>query len=103
MTGAPPDATARLKPVTRSADCSGMEPIEKKHLKKMSCPKCGRAKLRFEHSTDGVAPDGGTGTERDIRCDACKTEYLENNDALQSQWKKLLAEQTPAPVTGQRY
>jgi hypothetical protein len=80
-----------------------MEPIEKKHLKKMSCPKCGRAKLRFEHSADGVAPDGGTAAQRDIRCDACKTEYLENNDALQIQWRLILAGKTPGPSTGRSY
>jgi ribosomal protein L37AE/L43A len=75
----------------KSADERGMKSFEKKHLKKMSCPSCGRAK------------EGGTGPQRDIRCDACKAEFLENNEALQAQWQQLLAEQTPPPVTGQRY
>jgi hypothetical protein len=87
----------------KSADERGMKSFEKKHLKKMSCPSCGRAKLRFEHSADGVAPDGGTGPHREIRCDACKTEFLENNETLQAQWQQLLAEQTPPPITNQRY
>ena len=80
-----------------------MTSIDKKQLKKMACPKCTRTKLRFEHSADGVAPDGGTAAQRDIRCDACKTEYLENNDALQTQWKQILADRTPAPPTGRSY
>ena len=76
-----------------------MESIDKKSLKKMTCPKCGRPKLRFEHSTDGVSPDGGNGADRDVRCDACKNEFNESNDSLQTQWKKLQAERTPPPVS----
>jgi hypothetical protein len=85
--------------VTQSADWNGMDAIDKKGLKKLPCPKCGRPKLRFEHSTDGVAPDGGSSADRDIRCDACKTEFTESNQALQAAWKNLQSERTPPPVT----
>jgi ribosomal protein L37AE/L43A len=79
-----------------------MESIDKKTLKKMACPSCGRPKLRFEHSVDGIAPDGGTGPERDIRCDACRTEFMEGNEALQTEFRKVQAERTPPPVAVRR-
>jgi hypothetical protein len=75
-----------------------MESIDKKQLKKLDCPKCGRAKLRYAHSTDGIAPDGGDGPDRAVRCDNCKTDFLESNASLQAQWQQVKAERTPPPV-----
>jgi hypothetical protein len=77
-----------------------MERIEKKHLKRMACPKCDRAKLRFEHSADGIAPDGGTGPQRELRCDVCKVKYLEGDAAIQAELKEVITSITPPPVTG---
>jgi hypothetical protein len=81
----------------------GMERIEKKHLKRMLCPKCDRPKLRFEHSRDGVEPDGGTGPEKLLRCDACKVQYKEGSPEMQEQLREVLAHLTPVPVTAQRW
>lgn len=75
-----------------------MEPIDKKQLKKLDCPKCGRPKLRYAHSKDGVAPDGGDGPDREVRCDACKSDLRESDEKLQAQWRQLKAERTPPPV-----
>ena len=80
-----------------------MQPIDKKQLKKISCPKCSKTKLRFEHSTDGVSPDGGSGADRDIRCDACRAEFVESDANLQAQWQKIQAERTPPPVATGRH
>ena len=79
-----------------------MQSIDKKSLKKLDCPKCGKPKLRFEHSADGVGPDGGGGADRDVRCDVCRTEFMESNEALQTQFKQLQAERTPPPVAARR-
>jgi hypothetical protein len=75
-----------------------MDPIDKKQLKKLDCPKCNRPKLRYAHSKDGVTPDGGAGPDRDIYCDSCRSNLRESNEQLQAQWKQLKAERTPAPV-----
>jgi hypothetical protein len=79
-----------------------MESIDKKSLKHMACPKCGRPKLRFAHSKDGITPDGGAGPERDIRCDACRSDFVEGNQALQTEFLKVRAERTPPPVLTRR-
>jgi ribosomal protein L37AE/L43A len=79
---------------------SAMESIDKRQLKKMMCPKCNRPKLRFEHSADGIAPDGGSSGDRDVRCDACRAEFQESDANLQTQWQKIQAERTPPPMTG---
>jgi hypothetical protein len=76
-----------------------MERIEKKHLKRMNCPKCERPKLRFEHSVDGVEPDGGTGPQRKLRCDVCKINYLEGDAAIQAELKEVINNMTPMPVS----
>jgi predicted amidohydrolase YtcJ len=67
-----------------------MESIEKKHLKRMECPKCNRPKLRFGH-------DGG------IRCDICKVDYPESDPALQKEFQRIQSEMTPPPVATGRY
>jgi hypothetical protein len=72
------------------ADDVGMESIEKKHLKRMECPKCNRPKLRFGH-------DGG------IRCDICKVDYPESDPALQKEFQRIQSEMTPPPVATGRY
>ena len=77
-----------------------MERIEKKHLKRMLCPKCERPKLRFEPGINGQ-PDGGTGPQRKLRCDVCKVNYLEGDAAMQGSLKEALAEMTPPPVAVQ--
>jgi uncharacterized protein (DUF983 family) len=68
-----------------------MERIEKKHLKRMECPKCNRPKLRFGYNEEG------------IRCDACKTDYVEADAALQTEFKRIQSEMTPPPVATGRY
>jgi hypothetical protein len=80
----------------------GMQPIEKKHLKRMVCPKCERPKLRFEASKDGVEPDGGTGPNRKIRCDVCKVSYLEQDAAIQAELEEVILSITPPPIVGPR-
>jgi hypothetical protein len=79
-----------------------MERIEKKHLKRMNCPKCDRPKLRFEHSADGIEPDGGTGPQRKLRCDACKVQFLEGDAPIQAELNEILSQLTPVPVVAQR-
>jgi hypothetical protein len=79
-----------------------MDRIEKKHLKRMNCPKCERPKLRFEHSADGVEPDGGTGPQRKLRCDVCKVNYLEGDAAIQAELKEIISQMTPPPVAAYR-
>ena len=79
-----------------------MHLIEKKHLKRMNCPKCHRPKLRFEHSMDGVEPDGGSGPQRKLRCDVCKLHYLEGDAAIQAELKEVMDHLTPAPVLPHR-
>lgn len=79
-----------------------MESIGKKQLRKLACPKCGKTKLRLTHATDSVGPDGGTGPERSIRCDACKNDFVESNAALQTQWRTLRSEMTPPPISVRR-
>jgi hypothetical protein len=64
--------------------------IEKKHVKRMACPKCTRAKLRLEQSAD-AAPSK-------LRCDVCKIDFLESDAAIQASLNEVLAEMTPAPV-----
>ena len=76
-----------------------MQRIENKHLRRMKCPKCERPKLRLAHSTDGVAPDGGTGAQRNLRCDVCKIDYLEGDAAIQRELSDVIANLTPMPVT----
>jgi hypothetical protein len=76
-----------------------MESIDKKGLKKLPCPRCQKPKLRFEHSADGVVPDGGSGPDRDIRCDACRGEFMESDPPIQAAFRELQAERTPAPVS----
>jgi hypothetical protein len=75
-----------------------MDPIDKKQLKKLDCPKCNRPKLRFAHSKDAATPDGCDGPDRDIYCDNCRTNMRESDDKLQAQWRQLKADRTPAPV-----
>jgi ribosomal protein L37AE/L43A len=79
-----------------------MQRIEKKQLKRMNCPKCDRPKLRFEHSADGIEPDGGTGPEKLLRCDVCKIQYKEGDAAIQKELQEVLAHTTPAPVFARR-
>jgi hypothetical protein len=79
-----------------------MDTIDKKSLKHMACPKCGRTKLRFAHSKDGISPDGGSGPERDIRCDNCRNDFIEGDQALQTEYRKIQAERTPPPMTSRR-
>jgi hypothetical protein len=76
-----------------------MQRIEKKHLKRMDCPKCERPKLRFEHSIDGISPDGGTGPDRKLRCDVCKIQFLENDPAIQAKLQEVISQLTPVPVS----
>jgi hypothetical protein len=78
-----------------------MERIEKKHLKRMNCPKCQRQKLRFEPGINGQ-PDGGTGPQMKIRCDVCKISYLEGDAAMQASLNEALSEMTPMPVAVRR-
>jgi hypothetical protein len=80
----------------------GMNRIEKKHLKRMNCPKCHRPKLRWEHSVDGVQPDGGTGAQRQLRCDVCKVQYMEGDAAIQAELNEVNSHLTPPPVSTQR-
>ena len=87
-----------LKPVTRPADIRSMDPIDKKQLRKLDCPKCNRPKLRYAHSKDAVTPDGGDGPDRDIYCDNCRASMRESDAKLQAQWKQFKADRTPAPV-----
>lgn len=70
-----------------------MNPIEKKHLKRMACPKCSKLKLRFKDGSDGV------------RCDACKSEIAATDPGLVAERQRVEAEMTPAPVAPghQRY
>jgi hypothetical protein len=75
-----------------------MNRIEKKHLKRMNCPSCQRPKLRFAHSVDGVEPDGGSGAQRNLRCDACKVQFLEGDTAMQAELNDVISSLTPAPV-----
>ena len=75
-----------------------MESIDKKGLKRMACPKCHRPKLRFQHAADGVGPDGGGGADRQIYCDVCKVSFKESDAAIQSAFKEMRDERTPAPV-----
>ena len=56
-----------------------MDPIDKKQLKKLDCPKCNRPKLRYAHSRDGVTPDGGAGPDRDVYCDNCRSNLKESD------------------------
>jgi hypothetical protein len=78
-----------------------MERIEKKHLKRMLCPKCQRAKLRFEPGINGE-PDGGTGAQRKLRCDVCKVNYLEGDGQMQASLNEALSDMTPMPVAVRR-
>jgi ribosomal protein L37AE/L43A len=64
--------------------------IEKKHLKRMECPKCQRPKLRFGYN-------GG------IRCDVCKIDYAENDPGLQAEFQRVQSEMTPPPIAVGRY
>ena len=76
-----------------------MPQIEKKHLKKLCCPKCERPKLRFEHGPEKVM----SGTEsRTLRCDVCKIDFREADAAIQAAFAELLAHSTPAPVSVHR-
>jgi transposase-like protein len=77
-----------------------MQRIEKKHLRKVNCPKCARPKLRFEHSVDGVAPDGAA--PQRLRCDQCKVQFLESDAAIQRDLSEIITRVTPIPVSSQR-
>jgi hypothetical protein len=79
-----------------------MQRIEKKHIKRMNCPKCQRPKLRFAHSADGVEPDGGTGPQIKLRCDICKIDYLEGDAAIQKELAEVISHITPMPVSVRR-
>ena len=73
-----------------------MEPIQKKHLRRMNCPHCHKAKVQFERAANGSATDAGP--QRKLRCDACKTQFLEGDAAIQTELRTVLAEMTPPPV-----
>jgi hypothetical protein len=75
-----------------------MDRVEKKHLKRMNCPQCHRPKLRYEHSVDGVQPDGGNGPQRKLRCDVCKINFMEGDAPIQAELRQVLADMTPPPI-----
>jgi hypothetical protein len=77
-----------------------MEPIEKKHLRRMSCPKCQKTKLHFERAAGGGEPPPGP--QRKLRCDACKSQFLEGDAAIQTEMRSVLADMTPPPVAVHR-
>ena len=90
-------SVGRASDLSPSTDFQGMHAIEKKHLKKMSCPKCQRPKLRFEHTDGAVVVEVSAG-QRKLRCDVCKIQFLAGDAAIQASLDVVLADATPAPI-----
>ena len=74
--------------------------MQKKHLRRMECPHCHKPKLQFERGADGGETKAGP--QRKLRCDACKTQFLEGDAAIQTALQTVLAEMTPPPVAVHR-